>query len=533
MCGGTTWRKEKQGMCRLRKGTWRLGLRALHREQLETWESALYLESSSSFWIPPSRKRIVECHLSTLREQGMKRNNGVPKGKQGMCRGTTLRKSTRAARDLGLRALAREQLELLDSALPEAAQALGLLALPSSCKVTVAEVDGEQLERVELVGFRDLAAGRRRGSWFSLSSLDDISPSLRCLQSVGDSPPSGWGAAKPCQHWIAQRQISKYGCEESCSVGDSPPSEWGTAKPGKTLRPTLRPTLDRLAREGRRPLTDPLAIHRHLSGGQRSRANTGKSSSRLGLHSSSSRLRAPRSISRAARASGLRPRKKDSGVPSTTKNKKRNNGVPKRKQGMCGGTTWRKSSALYLESSSSFWTPPSRKRIVECHLQRSALREQGMKRNNGVPKGKQGMCRGTTLRKSTRAARDLGLRALSREQLELLDSALSEAAQALGLLAPPSSSTVTVAEVDGEQLERVELVGFRDLAAGRRRGSWFSLSRERHRAGFKCRSTGTNERVEPQMHYVLSGTWNVAVDNRAVDNRVIYGGGAAALTESR
>ncbi|KAJ7194687.1 hypothetical protein GGX14DRAFT_404477 [Mycena pura] len=104
------------------------------------------------------------------------------------------------------------------------------------------------------------------------------------------------------------------------------------------------------------------------------------------------------------------------------------------------------ASALYLESSSSFWTPPSRKKDSGVPSTTKYLRRTRDEINNGVPKGKQGMCR---LRKSSSrlglralhreqletwgsalylesSSRDLGLRALSREQLELLDSALSE-----------------------------------------------------------------------------------------------------------
>src|ERR1700761_5901778 len=111
------------------------------------------------------------------------------------------------------------------------AQASELLALPSSCQVTVAEVDGrvephfrsgaaeypfsrigETKRATALCVVWNLAVDNRPvDNRVIYGGVSMIFPraSVSLPQSVGDSPPSEWGAAKPCQHCIAQRQISK------------------------------------------------------------------------------------------------------------------------------------------------------------------------------------------------------------------------------------------------------------------------------------------------------------------------------------
>src|ERR1700761_5419081 len=87
----------------------RLYLRALHREQLETWGSALYLESSSSFWTPwltESRRRAARTfRLRALLSTAIHRGSGsVVKVTSGSRLGAP-RSISRAARASRLRRL--------------------------------------------------------------------------------------------------------------------------------------------------------------------------------------------------------------------------------------------------------------------------------------------------------------------------------------------------------------------------------------------------------------------------------------------
>ncbi|KAJ7208074.1 hypothetical protein GGX14DRAFT_396247 [Mycena pura] len=104
-----------------------LGLRSSSR--------ALYLESSSSFWTPPSRKMIVECRARDLNKTKHAQGYNVEKeqleawsphstSRAARCLGSALYLES-SSRDLGFPALSRERLELLPP---------------------VAKVDGEQLE---------------------------------------------------------------------------------------------------------------------------------------------------------------------------------------------------------------------------------------------------------------------------------------------------------------------------------------------------------------------------------------------------
>jgi len=66
-------------------------------------------------------------------------------------------------------------------------------------------VKPDETLRPTLQGRRaNLRLGEGRQEAAHRVSMNFTEPPCRCFQSVGDSPPSEWGAAKPCQHWKEQ-----------------------------------------------------------------------------------------------------------------------------------------------------------------------------------------------------------------------------------------------------------------------------------------------------------------------------------------